>query len=359
MTTRRPVDNGGLSISTDDASAPIPVALVFDIEPDEVFVDGRRDAPMLGMQFAEEKIDSLRAQIENATGRTAAFTWHVRTDLQIEGCYGTRGAYLDRYDRSLRRWEGQGDEIGMHLHTYRGLGTGKNWLCEFEDQQWINDCIDASLESFRRYDPRGAETFSFGAHWLNEATFRHLEQAGIGYDATLRPGIGVYPMKTLYPDVGEFNGYTPDTTNMPTRPYLPQAGNFLAADPAREAGTWIVPVTVLPWGFRKPTRQRLSGLVSRIRGRRTNILRPFALRYGRPQILPVVDYLVAHERQPYFLFELRTAVFARPDIWERISDGVACMLEHPAADRLRFTTIPETVALLDPQGGTVQQRRAG
>src|SRR5215471_18905286 len=106
----------------------IPVILNFDVEPDEGHVNPRNPRPWSGFEFTHEYLKTFRSKFEEATGNSVHFNWSLRMDPQISISYGSATWVTDRYESLFDEYRNLGDEIGLHVHTYRWSDNLDNWI---------------------------------------------------------------------------------------------------------------------------------------------------------------------------------------------------------------------------------------
>jgi hypothetical protein len=117
------------------SSSKIPVVLCVDIEPDEFFVDRKNPRPWSGFEFSHGYLKGLRWKLEDSTGRPVHFNWSLRMDPQVAIAYGSPAWAVDRYAKFFDEYQSSGDELGIHVHTYRWSDASDAWL---------DDCGDAA-----------------------------------------------------------------------------------------------------------------------------------------------------------------------------------------------------------------------
>src|SRR5687768_8756460 len=102
---------------TYESTAPIPVVLAIDVEPDGKPVRARESIRLSGLKATVSWLDELRPRLEAATGRPANFAWFVRMDPQIEQLAGRPTAVAELASSQLDRLRLKGDGIGLHTHA--------------------------------------------------------------------------------------------------------------------------------------------------------------------------------------------------------------------------------------------------
>lgn len=164
----------------------LPIVLSIDVEPDDRTV--RHPVDWRGFEESFELFQGLRKQLEARTGNPVHFSWFVRMDPQIETVYGDCSWAARRYRALFDMIEGHGDELGLHVHSWRWSEADADWVAEYGDQQWVETCVRKSAAAFHESFKRPCRSFRFGDHWMSEATIQLLEELGIRYDLTLEPG---------------------------------------------------------------------------------------------------------------------------------------------------------------------------
>src|SRR6185369_6910332 len=101
------------------AAGRVPVLVLIDVEPDRFFIDRTDPAPWSGFERGVEVMTKVRDVLARRTGRSAHFTWLVRTDEQVAQTYGSAGWAFDHYRRTFETLLAEHDEVGVHVHAYR------------------------------------------------------------------------------------------------------------------------------------------------------------------------------------------------------------------------------------------------
>jgi len=226
-------------------SSPLPVLLCFDVEPDDRHVEGRPES-WPGAEATPGMLERWRRRLSRATARPARFSWFLRLDPQIAELYGTALWPVVRYGSVLRELAAAGDEIGLHVHTWRRdpQGAEDRWVCDFTDGEWTAHCVRAAFAAFEEAFGRSCTTFRFGERWMSQAAFELLERLGARFDLSLEPGHFDYASWDLK---HHFHGTFPDCRQVPTWPYRPARSDFRR--PGRwglRRRLWVVPVSTAP-----------------------------------------------------------------------------------------------------------------
>ncbi len=175
----------------------IPILISIDAEPDGTFIDPKQRVSWHGFERSEAVIEQWREDLERVTGREVHVTWMVRLDPQIEKVYGSLQWGVENYGRRLERSARQGDEIGLHVHTYRWDSAKNKWVVDYSNQDWVERCVELGYQAFTDALGRRPRSFSMGSSWLNQPTVRKLEDLGILYDLSLLQGVGSAPLSTI------------------------------------------------------------------------------------------------------------------------------------------------------------------
>jgi peptidoglycan/xylan/chitin deacetylase (PgdA/CDA1 family) len=186
-------------------------------------------------------------------------------DPQVQLLCGSAGWVIERYDAQIETLRSAGDEIGLHTHAWRRVGT--EWISDYGDQGWVNECVRVSFNAYQSAFGSACRSFRFGDHWMNDETFSLAENFGACHNLTVEPGLR--PIAVALP--GETStGRFPDYAKVPREPYRPARENFRKSGETRgENNSWVIPVTtvLLP---RWPTAPFYRRIVWRARyGRRS------------------------------------------------------------------------------------------
>jgi len=205
--------------------------LCIDVEPDEREVRTTGQEGWSGFVTTFESLRDLRKKLRPITGLEVFFNWFLRFDPQIEHSFGSKNWIMENYRALVDEMEEAGDEIGVHAHPLRWEDSDQHWANDFENQEWIQHCVESSLAAFASTFNKKAESFRFGDHWMNNETIALLERHGVKYDLTTEPGHK------------EKKGPMPDYSNLPRRPYQPTKESFLQPGGPDQRNIWIIPVS--------------------------------------------------------------------------------------------------------------------
>ena len=211
-----------------------------DAEPDERLLEPGRPALWRGQDYLIEHLGEIRKALSKCTGRPAHFSWHWRTDPQIEICHGDACWPLRAYGREITLTERAGDEHGTHPHTFRWDAAQRSWVNDYADQSWIEYCVRVSFDAFERVFARPCRSFRFGDCWIDNETLDLVESLGAHFDLTLEPN---HLATSRGPPWELFLGDSPDTRGVPTTPYRRSRRDFRRADRDGASRLWMVPVS--------------------------------------------------------------------------------------------------------------------
>jgi hypothetical protein len=195
-----------------------PIVLTVDVEPDPRVVD--RDAPSdwTGFERFVDEIPSIRARLAEATGHDVRLTWCLRMDEQIAMTWGAHRWVADRYAAQLAALLEDGDELGLHLHTWRWLGSVRTWFAEREDRAWIAAATHAALDAYEDAFGRPCRTHRGGDRFLCPTAVELTARRGVTTDLTVEPG---WPSEASLAPGELARGITPDYRAGPYEPYRP------------------------------------------------------------------------------------------------------------------------------------------
>jgi hypothetical protein len=228
----------------------VPVVVCIDVEPDLRAVDRGKPVPWRGFELLLQRVPELRSRLCEVAEGPVAFTWCLRMDPQIAETWGSLAWVGDTYGAALAGLVEEGDELGLHTHTWRWSADGGEWVAEYDDPAWEEHCVTMSLDSFEATFGRPCPVHRGGDHFLSPAMLARLQAAGVVVDLTLEPG---WP--PVGPPGGErSHGLLPDYRRIPTEPYRSSPRAFPEPDPDALDGPLLIPLFSPP-GLRR--RQRL------------------------------------------------------------------------------------------------------
>lgn len=330
-----------------DTTTRIPVVLAIDVEPDEFFVDRDKPRPWSGFEFSHGYLKEMRARFEQVSGRPVHFYWSLRMDPQVATAYGSATWVADRYADMLEECRSAGDELGIHVHTYRWSETLEGWLDDCGNAEWVMECLESSFDAFRRVFGEPARTLRFGNYWLSTAAVNRAEELGIEYDLTIEPGL---PSKMKYGNKPPQSGPTPDFYRVPRRPYYPSRSEFRRPVKAgRDRKIVMMPLTSAyqELGWRPAAWRHRIGRLRRngLRGRLQNL--PLSMWRARDDHNPfsaLLDRALSLQSHPYLAFAIRSDINGKD--FPAYDSALNALSTHGAAARFSFCTPKEALAHL-------------
>lgn len=220
-----------------------PVILCIDVEPDPRVVDRSEPPPWAGFEGFVERLPALRERLSEASGTTATFTWFLRMDPQVAETYGSPTWVSERYAGELADLTRSGDEVGLHTHLWRWDSQAAEWIADYQDPAWAEQCVTMSLDAFETAFGRQCSVHRGGDHFLSGPILSVLDDRGLEIDLTVEPGQPPLPGLVS----GELSrGMLPDYRDVPLRPYRSNPDSFPAPDAARDSGPLLVPLLSAP-----------------------------------------------------------------------------------------------------------------
>jgi hypothetical protein len=310
-----------------------PLLLCIDVEPDPRLVERDNPAPWRGFERFVAELPNLRDRLEAVGARAPRFTWFLRMDPQIADTWGSAAWVNDEYGEALRALQEQGDELGLHMHTWRWEDTAGAWVADREDPEWIEHCMTMALDAFEASFGRRCRAHRGGDRQLSPEMLSVLVARGVEVDLTVEPGLP--PAGALAPEE-HARGTTPDYREAPTQPYrFGSASDFLSPDP-RGGAPLMIPLLAAPDG----------------NGGRA----PLYLWTEPATFASRLDALLAQASPLALAFGIRTDLPLIPE-WDWFIENLECLAAHPSLRRSRFVTASEAAA--DLQQMTNETARAG
>lgn len=325
---------------TRSSSRKIPVVLCIDVEPDEFFVDRAEPKPWTGFEFTHDYLRKFRERFAAATGQAVRFNWFLRLDPQVAIAYGDAAWGAKRYEHFFREYRSAGDEIGLHVHTYRWLENPGRWLDDCGNAEWAAYCLENSHEHFERAFGAPARSLRFGNYWVSTAAINQAEALGYEFDLTVEPGLnaGLWSSDKKPATSGEL----PDFYRVPRIPYAPSRSDFKkrSANPD-DRSIRLMPLTSasLQWGWGVRDFKRRLGRLARngLQGRRQNEpLSMWRTWGGDNSFTAMLDRALASQERPYLAFAIRSNVNGKE--FEAYDSSLHALLNHPAASNFVFCT---------------------
>jgi hypothetical protein len=215
----------------------IPIIICIDVEPDDRSISPDVKQEWRGFEETYEFFMRLRPRLEAATGSPVRFSWFFRMDPQIARVYDSPSWVAGRYDRLIQHLKSAGDNLGLHLHPWRWDAGLRTWVQDFQNQQWVDHCLQVAFKAFEESIGTPCRSFRFGDRWMNNATLCLLERLGARFDLTLEPG-------QLGGELPEpFTGSLPDYTDIPQQPYRPSRSDFSKPGIDDCRAIWLIPVS--------------------------------------------------------------------------------------------------------------------
>lgn len=220
----------------------LPVVVSIDCEPDPRITPSEGPPPWRGIKGIIELIAWWRANVPGAR-----IGWYWRADAQVVRGHGDPGWALHTYRGHIDATMAQGDEHGLHPHPWRWNERVGTWVSDAADEDWVEQCVQDSIDTFVRVLGRPVRTTRMGDGHMSPRIATTLERAGVECDLTLEPGAAATP--SLAP--GEHaTGMIPDRRATPRRPFRPSPREpcLPATGSDRSCRFWALPLTTAPAG---------------------------------------------------------------------------------------------------------------
>lgn len=321
----------------------LPVIMCIDVEP-----DARQIAPLeridwKGFEQAYTFFRQLRPRLEDATGAHVRFSWFLRMDPQIEHTYGSASWVVSRYPEMIEQLQSDGDELGLHIHSWRWDEVKHRWIADHANQSWVEHCVRTSFDAFQRALGRPCQSFRFGDSWMNNETMRLVERLGGKFDLTIEPG----HKERRRPNSGELStGSVPDLRSVPLRPFRPSRRDFRQPDP--DGG---FDVNVIPLSTAKPRRPGVKRVLDIKMMAKYHLARFTGPSQLNPSINDIefkqmIDTIIHHRKDGYLAPIIRVDGFSKPKQRSNVERNFQNVLSHPLVDRFRFVSPAAAVELL-------------
>lgn len=315
-----------------NANTHIPVMFNIHVEPEMRIIEYKKKR-WLGYENLHAFLLEKRPYLEKATGKPVKYNWLFRLDAQIQHVYKKPDWAIQQYRALINEAIAAGDEIGVHLHSWRPYQTWwrKSWIAEFSDGDWIRNCIDSSHQAFinsLQFQPR---SFSFGDQYMSEDVLTQLESLGYRCDTSMHPK-HLLRLDPLLAKGERSTGNIPDYQETPRKPFKPSHKNLTKPIPGDERSIWEIPPSV-----------------GEIQSEENpNISHYQKLLLGIPfhRIPKIVDQNLALP-DPYLLAEMRTDV--RMDAYNKIQfdQAVEYFIHHPLSKSMSFSALTDFADHLD------------
>jgi len=315
----------------------IPVVMCIDVEPEERLIPTVAQQSWPGFEGTVEFFNDQRRRIESATGSPVHYSWFFRMDPQIARAYSTAAWVVKRYSSIVAKLRKAGDACGLHVHPWRWDETLDQWIADFADQKWVDQCVRLAFESFHEAFGENCRYFRFGDHWMNNATLRLVNRLGAKFDLTLEPGQrGGHTTEV-------FTGSFVDCTNVPRFPYRPSRSDF--RKPAYILGRrlWMIPLSVGPASASQPS---MAGEFARKLESKTDDAQDYItlnLYFDSLTLSRIIDGLLSSSRYPYLALVVRTDIVTHPEQHLNLRRTLDWLLNHRLAAQLAFETPSEMI----------------
>ncbi|NJM65811.1 MAG: hypothetical protein HC851_09205 [Acaryochloris sp. RU_4_1] len=334
--------------ATTPACNYIPALLEIHTEPDGEYLHLGQKLPWQGFERSLPFIRHLRQHISDHLDAPTHLLWSVRVDPQIAQTYGRAEWALEYYNEQLSDLRQVGDEIGLHVHPYRWEASQGLWLEDYANSDWVDECIQVAVAAYQQGYGCLPKTISVGRNWISQSTVNLVESLGLEFDLSVIPG---RPSVRFYQSEKNITGIGPDYTDFPCVPYRPQVDNFRSADPDRQQGLWIIPLSS---GLRFQAQGVLPRLYQYLRGtQRTRNYQRISKLYlaDRPDIFrQLVQILLEEKSLSYLTMIMRSHQFLNNKAQQNILANVKYLLNYePMYARHQnfiFSTPSELVTLL-------------
>lgn len=315
----------------------IPVLLCIDIEPDERKLDPTAQPDWLGFEKSYDYFNQLRDSLVEATGSPVHFSWFLRMDPQITHVYGSPDWVVTRYRDLIKALEATGDELGLHTHAIRWDENSRDWIADYQDQEWIDHCVRSSCEAFQTSMARRCQSFRFGDHWMNDRTSQLLENLEVEFDLTPEFSAGPPQM-----DGETFTGAFPDYTRIPQAPYRPSKKDFKRRGKWRRRDLWILPVSAGGLGDTNPSDHRLG----RNGSQKQNEYMSLILSFDPQAFSTIGNNLLSGLAKPYLALPARADMVIEPRQRANLDENIRYIQSHPRIKDFVFETPAEAIRRL-------------
>jgi hypothetical protein len=296
-------------------------------------------------------------------------------DPQIAQGYGSASYVVEKYRPQLDVLLAHGDAIGLHPHAWRWQPDQRVWIADHGNQDWVDECVEQAVSSYRESFRRAPAYHRFGAGFMNTRTMNLLKELGVRIDMTVEPGEP--PFRDPHPPETTWTGKTGDFRFTLRSPYRPHSNDYTR--PAGESvdNLWELPLSsarpmshgqmsMLRSRLLHPARsarrlpRKLAGLVGirhRIAanwgkgsGNRANGHRSLTMWGARPDSPSFweVAFAAANELEhPYLAFAIRSDTGSDDVLLGRFNAIFNELEKDPRATTLTFVTPQEALAALN------------
>ena len=342
----------------------IPVMLCIDIEPDEFSVEPHTCKPWHGYELTHAYFRDWRAALQQVSGRDVHFNWFIRMDPQVELAHGNAAWCAERYASFLTECIEAGDELGIHVHTYRWCEAAGGWLDDHGQQDWVSECLQTAVDGYRRCFGKPARSLRFGNYWSSTHAINQAEALGLTFDLTVEPGL---PPNSFDPRKPPHSGPLPDYYHVPREPYAPSRQAFRRKTHHDDRKITLIPLTSarLMNGFgpaglqrrilrclRSATSNHLQSATSNhLQNQPHNLLQDTPLsmwRCWRPpnSFSRMIDRAIEAQTHPYLAFAIHSNFPLEAKTAPLIDRSIRALASHSAGSRFAFCTPSEAMAIL-------------
>jgi|GEM_PF-1933583 len=222
----------------------VPVVVCIDVEPDDHLFEPGHSPGWSGAKAALDLFQDLREGLQLQTGKEVKFSWFWRLDPQIGVAFQRPEFLLDFFRQELSSLVDAGDEMAVHVHCFRYDRGEKNWLLDYADGAWVDECVESAYDAYQRFFEHSPHSHRFGDRWLGCTALETLGRLGVRYDLTLEPGHGA--RETTETILGSF----PDMREIQSGSFRWDGKSFHAAsDQKIRPEFWLIPLTTGRVGF--------------------------------------------------------------------------------------------------------------
>lgn len=325
----------------------IPVILCIDVEPDDFYVSRTDPKPWKGYEAAHPYLKALREKFESITGQAVHFCWSLRMDPQVEIAYGSPTWVIERHRDFFEEYRIEGDDLGVHVHTYRWSNHEGNWIDDCGNAEWVNKCLDISAQSYFDAFGKTCRTLRFGNFWLSTAAVNRAEELGLLFDLTIEPGL---PSNLLTATKPPPTGLMPDYYRVPRAPYNPSINDFRKPTRLEDRQICMIPLTssylilgISPKDLaRRLYRLYRNGFRYRLQNKPLSMWRAWS---GENSFSQMLNRAIRLQEEPYLAFAIHSNFTVTRD-YELVDSCFTALLNHPDRSRFVFCTPDEAIKLL-------------
>jgi len=318
----------------------VACVICIDVEPDQRTPSPRGPVSWDGFEAMTARLAEARRTLTQASGHTAAFTWFVRVDPQVEAVCGSADWAARHYAGQFARLLEEGDDLGLHVHATRFDEQHAVWTIDHADPDWIAQCVRSSYQVFRRCFERNPAAFRFGDGWMTDRTLTLIEDEGTPIDMTLRPG---WRPPDRLPTNERSLGPIVDYASVPPYPYRPSTDDFRRPAAGASRRIWMVPETVGPHPARLERgwlREALLSLLGRAPGRAAgeSALVPLDLGLPGPAFATTLSLYLRECPSPLVVVVARSNVASVPELATNLVVNLGSLAARSTRHGLVFET---------------------